>query len=81
MFRLADEIGDGHFTVQQLAARYRPDLEELKKLRPTSTPKTALRRLQEFLGEHVYGALIAEDELSPRIRTGRQTGGGVGCAV
>ena len=72
---LAAEIMARSSTIHELATRFRHRLELLGKLRPTSTDETARRRLQEFLSDHVYGVLIPEDELPPRIRSGRRTGG------
>ena len=77
---LADDLAermnsDGFTTVPALAAEYRPRLESLGLVRHDSTPKTALRRLQEFLKKHVYGVRIADTDLRPSIRSGRATGG------
>lgn len=78
---LADELGplealaravveglrEGH-TLTALARRYRDDLVELELVRHDSQESTAHRRLQDFVYAHVYGKLILEEELPPRIR-------------
>lgn len=65
---------DRHISVRALALEFRPELEALGKVRPTSRGETVTRRLREFMSKEVR-PLMAEFEWSPESRRGRKTGG------
>ena len=58
----------------QLALEFRHDLERIG-MTPTSGLRTAVRRLSEFLKEHVYGTLIPFEDLPLNVLRGLTTGG------
>jgi hypothetical protein len=62
-------------SVGQLAGQYRNQMENIGKLRPGSSSKTAKRRMQEILNEHVYGVRVPQHELPLLVINGRITGG------
>ena len=62
-------------SVGQLAGQYRNRMENIGKLRPSSSYKTAKRRMQEILNEHVYGVRVPQHELPLLVINGRITGG------
>ena len=73
--RVASRIRNSRDPVPVIANYFRKDFEVLGMVRKQSLDSSMVRRFQAFCSEFVYGVLIPENELRPRIRSGKRTGG------
>jgi hypothetical protein len=73
--RIASRMKHSRDPISIVAMEFRSEFESLKLVRTESLDKSMVRRFQAFCSEFVYGVLIPENELRPRIRSGKRTGG------
>ena len=73
--RIASRLKHSREPISIVAMEFRSEFESLNLVRAESLDKSMVRRFQAFCSEFVYGVLIPENELRPRIRSGKRTGG------